>query len=372
MPPIYFSKRLRYLGREYHFQTTFNENEGSAVCSIFNEGKVLDMKHVPVPEDITKDGIVEYILKIHDDILKSYEDLLKIAESRNNPDRADVGIKLSAALMAKRLYDEALELLDSGNGNRTDNSAVRLLRGKLFLAKNMPENAEVELKQAVELSPDYPDIRNLLGETYLSLKRPMAAVAQFKEAVQLNIYYHRAFYNLGLAYILNGLVREDFETAREIQNLCRESFEKATLLNPGYDCEEFRTALKKLQEGSLQEAYDLLGRVLDDRVTDLAFDSLLEDYVRSIFGDSGITEENIKAYIERIETLLAVNPGYADLQNELGMAYTIMGKIMSDKAMDHFKLALDINPRFRKALKNLKLSENELRGFDVLLEAILK
>lgn len=372
MSSIFFSKKLRYLNRKYLFQTTFNEIDRSVVSSLFNEGRLLDMRSAPIPDHVSEEGVVEHIMKIHEEILEGYEILLKLAESGKNSGRLELNIKLGSALLAKKLYDEAIELLDSTPGDSDGESAINLLRGKLYIAKEMPEKAELELKNAVKLSPDYPDIRNLLGETYLKLRKPTAAIEQFKMATTLNVYYDRAFYNLGLGYILNGIVREDFELAKDIQRLCRESFDKAVSLNPGYAGDDFQAGLENLGEGNLEEAYNRLSGIPPRKTAHAKFDNLLEIYLRCVFGERGINEKTILSYIEKIENLLTTNPGYADLQNELGMAYTLMGKIMGDKAMDHFKMALDINPNFKKAIKNLKLSENELRGFDVLLEAILK
>jgi tetratricopeptide (TPR) repeat protein len=372
MSSIFYSKRLRYLDREYLFQTTYNEADREVVGSLFNEGRILDMRHTPLPQAVAHDGIIEYVIKIHEAALAGYELLLKAAEARKNSGRVEEGIKLSSALMTRRLYDEAIEFLESISRKTADDSAVCLLKGKLYLAKDMPERAELEFRKAADLSPDYPDIRNLLGETYLRLKKPTAAIDQFKKAVELNVYYDRAFYNLGLGYILNGIVREDFDLTKDIQRLCRETFEKATLLNPGYAGEELKAGLNRLGEGNLEAAYEQLSRISGERKSDSQFERILEMYIRCVFGNRGVTEENVKTYIDSLESLLTTNPGYADLENELGMAYTLMGKIMGDNAMDHFRMALAINPDFKKALKNLKLSENELRGFDVLLEAILK
>ena len=372
MSSIFFSKRLRFLNREYLFQTTFNELDHTVVCSLFNEGKLLNMHFTSVPEDMQGNQMVEFIMQVHERRLNDYEILLKVTESKKDSDRAEVVIKLGSALLAKKLYDEAIELLQAASVKHNDNSAIKLLLGKVHVAKDNFEDAESELIKAVDLSPHYPDFRNLLGETYLRLGKPIAAINQFKKAVENNVYYDRAFYNLGLGYILNGIVKEDFDLAKDLHKTCEESFEKAIAFNPGYINEYYKIGISLLREGKLDEAYEKLASVLKNGSADSSFEKLLELYISCIFGGNGATEESIKGYIEMIENLLRTNPGYADLENELGMAYTIMGKIMRDKAINHFKKAIEINPDFKKAIKNIKLSENDLRGFEALLEAILK
>ena len=50
----------------------------------------------------------------------------------------------------------------------------------------------------------------------------------------------------------------------------------------------------------------------------------------------------------------------------------IQGRNLLLRAKEEFKNALDINPKFEKADKNLKLVENDGRGFLILLRALLK
>jgi tetratricopeptide (TPR) repeat protein len=372
MQSIFYSKKFRYLNRNYLFQTTYNESDHTAVCSLFSDGRLLNIDFSPLPEHSEGNELVENILKIHEDKLEDYQILLKVTESKKDSDRIEVVIKLGKTLLANKLYDEALELLQSASRKHEGNSTIKLLLGKIHAAKNRFEEAKSEFSRAVDLSPEYPDFRNLLGETYLHLKKPIAAIEQFKKAVDFNVYYDRAFYNLGLGYILNGIVKEDFELAKNIRENCDQAFGKAIAINPVYNNDNYRTGMDLLNEGKMEEAYEKLLVNSSSNGSDSPYDKLLEMYIRCVYGDEGTTEENVQIYIEKIESLLRGNPGYADLENELGMAYTIMGKIMRDKAITHFRRAAEINPNFGKALKNIKLAENDLRGFDALLEAILK
>ena len=372
MSSIFYSKRLRYLNRDYLFQTTYNESDRSVVCSLFNEGRLLNIHFTSLQEDLQGNELIEFIIKVHDRTLNDYETLLKVTESKKDSDRAEVIFKLGSALLKKKLYDEASELLQSALTKHDDDSAIRVLLGRVYSAKSRFEDAESELIRAVDLSPDYPDFRNLLGETYLHLGKPVAAINQFKKAAEFNVYYDRAFYNMGLGYILNGIVKEDFDLARDIQKYCDESFGKAVAFNPEYINENYETGMDLLREGRLEEAYEKLSSVSESGNANKISEDLLDLYIRCVFGSNGPTEENIKSYIEKAESLLKKNPGYADLENELGMAYTILGRIMRDKAIGHFGKAIEINPNFKKAKKNIKLSEYDLKGFEALLEAILK
>jgi tetratricopeptide (TPR) repeat protein len=139
-----------------------------------------------------------------------------------------------------------------------------------------------------------------------------------------------------------------------------------------YINESFECGMNLLKEGKLDQAYEKLTAVATDVVFRGSEERLLEMYLRYIHGEKGMTEEGIKQYVDRITELLKSNPGHADLHNELGMAYTVMSKFMNNKAIEHFKEALRLNPNFLKASRNLKLSQNDLKGFEVLLEAIVR
>ena len=372
MSSIFYSKKLKYLDNEYMFQTTYNEADHTAACSLFKGGRVVDINFVPLEKGIDNEEIVKNIMTLHDRRVKDYEALLKVTESTIDTDRAEIVIRLAKALLANKLFDEALDILQSASRKHSDNSMISLLLGKVYSAKGDLENAEIELKKAADLSPEFPDVHNTLGETYLRLKKPLAAIEQFERAVNSNVYYHRAFYNIGLGYVLNGLVREDFELARDIRGQCEKAFGKALAINPAYGDENYKNGFELLSEGKFAEAYEKFSSNTAFNGSVSPLKGLFDMYFTNVYGNELTSEENIKKYIEKIDELLRSNPGYADLENELGMAYTIMGKIMRDKAISHFKKATEINPSFERALKNIKLSEYDLKGFNALLEAILK
>jgi hypothetical protein len=84
-----------------------------------------------------------------------------------------------------------------------------------------------------------------------------------------------------------------------------------------------------------------------------------------------LTGEEIDRSIDRVKLEMEANPGYADLQNDLGILYTAKCKIFIDKAHQAFNGALTINKSYRKAEKNLKLAANDRQGIHFLLKALL-
>ena len=97
-----------------------------------------------------------------------------------------------------------------------------------------------------------------------------------------------------------------------------------------------------------------------------------EFYLKFMFGGKGKDDEFIRDYAEQLRQAIDKYPGYADLRNHLGISYLIQCRNLFLSALEEFREALKINPEFKKAEKNLKLAENDGKGFLILLRAILK
>ncbi len=100
-------------------------------------------------------------------------------------------------------------------------------------------------------------------------------------------------------------------------------------------------------------------------------DLSLELYLIVKFRADQLTEEEIDHHVDRLRAALEANPGYADLQNNLGILYTAKCKHFIDRANASFAEALAVNPDFKRAEKNLKLVANDRQGIHFLLKALL-
>jgi len=372
MPGISYQDRFRRLGREYLLQTSINDLNGNIVCSLFYAGKLISTQVLPPFGEVAGQDLVETVHEIHRQYLADFESLLALVERTINSDKPELIEKIGKTLYYRKLFDEGLELLEEAVKRFPEYPGYRSLFGKIYLALDRFSDAERELLRAVHLAPEYPDYRNMLGIAFLKSNKAVAAISEFNKAVETNVYYHRAYFNLGLAHILNGIVREDYQMAKNLQQNCDEAFGKAILFNPAYMNQDYQRGRVRLAEGKLSDAYEDLLKAARSRETTTFHNELLELYLRNVHGQNGMTENGINDYIERLKSIIKINPGYADLHNEIGMAYTIMGKLITDRAIAHFREAMRLNPDFSKAEKNLKLSENDLKGFEILLGAILK
>ncbi len=91
-----------------------------------------------------------------------------------------------------------------------------------------------------------------------------------------------------------------------------------------------------------------------------------------MFGGKGKDDEFIQHYHEKLKKAITKYPRYPDLHNNLGIVSLIQCRNLFLNALDEFREALKLNPEYKKAEKNLKLAENDGKGFLILLRAILK
>jgi len=346
MPVSGFTDKLKRLGRDYLFQTTVNEPQKLINCSLFNAGSLINSRTIAYPDDLAGVALMERVQYIHKQNYSDIDSLLGLAERLRKLEKPEILEKIGKVLSSKELYDEGIELLVLAVQKYPDSSGIHFVLGRLYLGKGVFDEALTELQRAVDLAPNFPDYRNLLGIAFLKLKKAKAAINEFKKAVEFNIYFDKAYFNLGLAYIANGIFREDYNLAKNLISNSIENFDKAILFNPGFETQEYQNGIAALHRGDLQSAFDLLSAVADLNTILTSEDRLLEMYLRYVHDEAGMTEDGIKRYIERISELLKISAGFADLHNELGMAYTVMSKFMNDKAIKHFQEALKINPRF--------------------------
>jgi tetratricopeptide (TPR) repeat protein len=221
------------------------------------------------------------------------------------------------------------------------------------------------------LTPDYPDLHNDLGQAYVKLERCRDAVTAFEKALELNKYYQSAFLNLALVLTLNIVLKQDYDLSRDVKPRLKKILDMNIQLKPSLDNDDFREAMAALETDRYDVVYEKLLEIKREQEKVAESDLSLELYLILKFRSNAITAEEIDRSIERCLLELEANPGYADLQNDLGVLYTAKCKIFIDKAHEAFQEALSINSNYRRAEKNLKLAANDRQGIHFLLRALL-
>ena len=118
-------------------------------------------------------------------------------------------------------YDDARHAFAAQYGFAPDSAEAYLLAGRLFLRRELRDEAGVEASKALEINPSLPLAHELLGEVALSEPTRRARSASLKRKRKINPLNPDLYDRLGDAYLRNG----QFAEAQQALN-------RAVLLEP--------------------------------------------------------------------------------------------------------------------------------------------
>ncbi len=365
------NSRVASNDREYLIQTVNDTNNHQIRSSIFSEGQLLETIEENVYPHMPEQELLELVKTAHKERKEEVENLFdryKEALQSNDIEHIDY---LGMALMYKRMYNEAESLFRRAVSLRPDlHEPTNHLGMVLMTLHKYPEAVEI-FGQCVQAQSKFADYHNNLGEAYLAIGSCKRAMIEFDEAININIYYGDAYFNKALAYILNSIRREDFKLFSEATDKTLEMIERAIVVCPEYQDKNFEEGKRLLTDGDLDGAYAKFVTARDHK-KERRFKEFSNVYLKFMLAADKVDEKMLRRRIESLKDAIAKNPHYPDLHYDLAVAYTLMGRFVHSKAIKEYQEALKINPDFDRAKKSLRLAENEFRGFDVLVKAILK
>lgn len=358
-------------GTKYYVQSSLIPSQRVIVTSLFHEGNLLTRQNSPYDGTLAGEPLRATVRRLHDEYRARLMSLLELRERLKKDVDARAHLRLGEALYKQRLFREAMaEVIRSIKLGLEDAGAYSIL-GNCLLALGDSEKAMRAFQKGLELAPGYADLHNDLGVAHLKLERCRDAAHSFERALESNRYYQAALLNLAIALALNITLKQDYDLSRDLRPRLRRLLELNLQLRPQIDGEDFRAAMTALDAERYDLVYEKLTAIKRDLDTTAPNDLSLELYLILKFRGDELAEEDIDALIERLSLAIESNPGYADIQNDLGVLYAAKCKIFIDKAHDAFKQSLQTNPSFRKAEKNLKLAGNDRQGIHFLLKALL-
>ena len=194
------------------------------------------------------------------------------------------------------------------------------------------QDAEISLRKAIELNPNYANAHCNLGNVLKDLDKLQDAEKSYRKAIELNPNFANAHYNL-------GNVLKDLDKLEDAEK----SYRKAIELNPNF-----------------AEAYSNLGNVLKDlgksqdaelstrKAIELNPNYSIAHYnLGIILKDLGKLQDAEKSYRKTIE----LNPNFADVHYNLGIILKDLGKL--EDAELSTRKAIELNPHFANAHFNL-------------------
>jgi tetratricopeptide (TPR) repeat protein len=118
-------------------------------------------------------------------------------------------------------YDDARHAFATQYGFGPDSAEAYLLAGRLFLRREMRDQATVQASKALELNPSIPLAHELLGEAALARGDLPAAIHELEAERKINPLYGETYDRLGDAYLRSGQYPE-----------AQQALNRAVLLEP--------------------------------------------------------------------------------------------------------------------------------------------
>ncbi|MBN2008656.1 tetratricopeptide repeat protein [candidate division KSB1 bacterium] len=358
-------------GKKFHIQTNIVEPGNKIISNVFDKGRVIIKKESLINGE-TDDEIKDLVQSLHKDVTSELQLLFYISEKVQTIKHAASNNKLGIVFSNRQLYDEAIKEfkkaieLDDGFTEAYKNL------GEVYLKNKQYDEALATLTDGLAKQSDFPDLHNSLGMVYLEQGQYVEAIAAFNAALAKNSYFTKSHLNLSvtlLKSIMNDIDEDElpsFDKRREM------AISHIQIVENFIDSDKLIEAYQHFDDDDLEKTVEVLQEVNRENYTTLGTDIENEFYLKFMFGGKGKDDAFIQEHILKLKELINKYPKYADLRNNLGIAYLIQCRNLFLNALEEFRQALKINPGFKKAEKNLKLAENDGKGFLILLRAILK
>ena len=362
-------------GKNFHIQTQYLEPGEKIVSNIFEDGKVIISKTVEVAAETPTQDIKMTVNKLHKEISKELELLFYISEKVRTIQHAVSNNKLGIVFLEKNLFDEAIEEFKRALHVDPDFTEGYNNLGYVYIKKNMLNEARDMFIQGIEKNANYADLHKNLGVTYFLLNDFRDAIKELSKAIEINPDYVDALFNLSLVYLksivddLQDTLPSKVERLNQTKNLLITIIEK----NHNYKEQNLNSALEFIDANNFSDAFKALQNAESDQLIKNELECFEDEfYLNFMFGGKGKDDEFIQDYTKRLQQATEKYPEYADIRNDLGVAYLIQCRNLFLKGLEEYRNALKINPEYKRAEKNLKLAENDGKGFLILLRAILK
>lgn len=358
-------------GKKYFLQTSLLQKKGVIQSSFFKDGVLFDTVQTAVDGKGTPDDARRETKEAHLENKRKFMLVLGMGERIRSSEDPKPHLRIAQALFKRHLYSEAIQEAQKSVKKGNKDSLSSMLIGESYYEMGDFEKAFEATRAGIDRTPDYPDMHNLLGKIHLKQQKCKPAIECFKRAIELNLYYGEPHLNLARAYLLNTIVKEDYELSRDLDATFLGSLERAEQLDPYLMHDRIEEARGLFRGKDYDGAYGILESAKQPSIRGGIDDIILDLYMMLLYDGEEFQEGEIEKYLDRVREIVDQNPTFADGYNSLGILYTAKCKIYMDRASKAFRKALEINTNYQKAQKNLRLSENDRQGIFILLKALL-
>jgi tetratricopeptide (TPR) repeat protein len=287
---------------------------------------------------------------------------------KKSPNKARPHFNLGAAYSKQNRSEEAVPFYKRALEINPNLAESHVNLGKALEQQNKVDEAFDHYKTALKLKPNLPEAHTNIGSILAKKGRTEEATQHFQSALEIRPHYAPAHVNLARALIEKG--RLDEALTHYYQAI---QFEPDTVaahndlgsiyMNRGETEKAIRHYLAALQiDPNLVEVYNNLGIAL---MHEGKIEAAMHQFQRALQlkPDFKMAENNLKravsiqkeleTEIARLQALLKEEPENFELHFKLGNLYFRKGD--QQQALQQYKQALQLNPKFLPALNNLAL-----------------
>jgi len=222
--------------------------------------------------------------------------------------------------------------------------------GEVYLAKGVYDQAETSYDRYLALSPSKVEQANgrfLLGKLYYFMGDYAKAVEECGQALELSPSMIEAHWILGLTFV----EKEMFDRAESEALTIRGLIEKTKT-------EELKAHYYHLL-GELSLRQDLHQQALENLIRAANVKSLDRTFFVNALGEAYLRIGDLDKATQQLESVLEMNPNYAQAHYLLGLAYEKKGR--NEKAKQHFEELVEIWRDADKDLPQLAEAKKRLR-----------
>jgi tetratricopeptide (TPR) repeat protein len=363
--------RIRTEKGDYLIETYAAPHEAKVVSEVFFEGKIVEIKEVPYEMKISEAGIIKLIQKLQNSVISDLSNLFNLDEAMRRKATADGLYKIGRLFFKRKLIDRAkLSYEECIALDPYYADAYRDLSRIMTLDENFSA-AEEFIVKGLRIRPERADYHFQLGRINYAQKKNAEAERQFSKALVLNSDYAEAYYYHAMV-LLRELVSSNAATTDERVLTAKVDLKNASIIDDRFREKSFNEALMKLEQGAYREALAMFEDFSSKFMEIDVHDVIAEFSLFAKYSKRRISLLTVDEYISNILALMEEHPEYADLHNTLGKAYILKVRALLNAATLQFQKALEINPEYGEAKRNLELVVNEGKGILLLLRAILK
>jgi tetratricopeptide (TPR) repeat protein len=375
MAPVNFSNNIHARGRELHLQTNTLDEDGKVVSTLFDGGRVLVKEEVSFFAELSGEELTEHVNKLHTERKSSIELLYDIG-ARVKTVRHPLSLnRLGCQFMRWNLLDEAIGEFEFAIQYDPDYGEAYLNLAKAYLKRKAIQEALEVLGKAVKIAPDYADIWHTEGRAFLLNDQYIDAIKAFQQALKINPSYDEPhlFMAMCLMKVMDrGIQDRRLPDSARCRQLVKEHLSRAAAISVRFQTSDFEEAMRKFHKEEVKKAIEILEKVCAElkEVANLDFHDSF--YLKFMYGEHGRDIKVVQDYVDRMDLISKRYPKFPDLHNNLAIGHLIQCRNLFNKALNELRTACEINPKYKRAKRNLKLAENDGKGLLILLRALIK